>query len=237
MEKNQKNNKPNKSVEVPKTEVSKKFDIKTRNYLIVAGVAVFAIVLVGGFIIYWLAGRFVSQSNLNKAQDQLVSDLTEKQKDLQELKPNYDKIIAKGANGVSDAELILRAVPTTQDYESLIAILERMGQESGVKVKDISQQNVVQTGQTTATPATPATQSANTSIQTGGATPYTFIVKLEGSYNSILEFLNKTENSARVINFDSMGIDGSTNNITTSLTMTTYFKPDANIESTLTPLK
>ena len=237
MENNQKDNKPNKTVEVPKTEVSKKFDINTRNYLIFAGVAVFVILLVGGLIIYWLAGRFVSQSNINKAQDQLISDLTEKQKDLQELKPNYEKIIAKGANGVSDADLILRAVPTTQDYESLIAILERMGQESGVKVKDISQQNAVQTGQTSPSPAASTTQPVNSSIQTGGATPYVFIVKLEGSYNSILDFLNKTENSARVINFNSMDIDGNTNNITTSLTMTTYFKPDANIESTFIPLK
>ena len=184
-----------------------------------------------------MAGRFVSQSNLNKAQDLLISDLIEKQKDLQELKPNYDKIIAKGTNGVSDAELILRAVPTTQDYESLIAILERMGQESGVKVKDISQQNAAQTGQTTPPPASSTTQTAKNSIQTGGADPYTFIVKLEGSYNSILEFLNKTEDSARVINFNSMDIDGNTNNITANLTMTTYFKPDANIESTYIPLK
>lgn len=112
-----------------------------------------------------------------------------------------------------------------------------MGQESGVKVKDISQQNAVQTGQTSPSPAASTTQPANSSIQTGGATPYVFIVKLEGSYNSILDFLNKTENSARVINFNSMDIDGNTNNITTSLTMTTYFKPDANIESTFIPLK
>lgn len=234
MEKQKKNPKSDKSVEIPKTEASKELEAKTRSYILIIGLAVVFAVLVGGFIIYWLAGRFVLQSNLNKAQDQLISDLIEKQKDLQELKPNFEKINTKGTNGVSDAELILRAVPTTQDYESLIAILERMGQESGVKVRDISQQNVTQTGQASVAPVPPPT---NTNIQTAGATPYVFTVKLEGSYNSILEFLKKTENSARVINFNSMDIDGNTNNITANLTMTTYFKPDANIESTFVPLK
>ena len=89
---------------------SKELEAKTRNYLLIIGLAVVFAVLVGGFIIYWLAGRVVLQSNLNKAQDQLISDLVEKQKDLQELKPNFEKINTKGTNGVSDAELILRAV-------------------------------------------------------------------------------------------------------------------------------
>ncbi|HMS92692.1 MAG TPA: hypothetical protein PKC05_04340, partial [Candidatus Saccharibacteria bacterium] len=144
MEKNINKSKIKKSIEVPKTEVSKAADVSTRNYLIISGIIVFLIVLVGIVSIYWLGGRYVQQSNLNKAQDQLLTSLIQKQKDLQALKPNFDAINAKGANGISDAELILRAVPTTQDYESLIAILEQMGKESGVKVTNITQQNSTQ---------------------------------------------------------------------------------------------
>lgn len=231
MDKQAKKTKPQVSIEVPKTEISKAQDVSTRNYLIFSGVVVFLIVLVGGFSIYWLGGRYINQSNLNKAQDQLISSLVKKQKDLQALKPNFDAINAKGANGISDAELILRAVPTTQDYESLIAILEQMGKESGVKVTNITQQNATSGSQTQQTTQT------SSDVKTAGATPFVFTVNVEGTYTAILDFLKKTENSARVINFNSMDINGSTGNITANLTMTTYFKPDANIESTFIPLK
>jgi len=231
MEKATTKNKSKNKVEVPKTEVSKATDVATRNYLIISGVVVLLIALLGIFSIYWLGGKYVYQSNLNKAQDQLISSLVKKQKDLQALKPNFDAINAKGANGISDAELILRAVPTTQDYESLIAILEQMGKESGVKVTNITQQATSQASQ-----AQSNTQ-ANSAVQTAGATSFVFTTNVEGSYNSILDFLKKTENSARVINFNSMDINGNTGNITANLTMTTYFKPDANIESTYIPLK
>jgi len=231
MDKLTKKTKPKTSIEVPKTEVSKAADVSTRNYLIVSGAVVFAIVLVGALSIYWLGGRYVHQSNLNKAQDQLISSLIKKQKDLQALKPNFDAINAKGANGISDAELILRAVPTTQDYESLIAILEQMGKESGVKVTNITQQNATQPTQNQ------QSSQSGSDVKTAGATPFVFTVNVEGTYTAILDFLKKTENSARVINFNSMDINGSTGNITANLTMTTYFKPDANIESTFIPLK
>ena len=231
MEKLSKKSKPKEKLQVPKTEMSKSADTATRNYLIISGVVVFAIALLGIFSIYWLGGKYVHQSNLNKAQDQLISSLVKKQKDLQALKPNFDAINAKGANGISDAELILRAVPTTQDYESLIAILEQMGKESGVKVTNITQQASSASNQ----PQQGTQQGSE--VKTGGATPYVFTVNVEGTYGAILEFLKKTENSARVVNFNSMDINGNTGNITANLTMTTYFKPDASIESTFIPLK
>lgn len=220
--------KPSKKVEVPRTEVSIAQDTTNRKYMIIVGLIVAAIVIVGGYFIYRLTGQYIYQSNLNKAQDQLISSLEVKQKNLQELKPNYEAITTKGANGVSDATLILRAVPTTKDYENLIAILEKMGQDSGVKVTNVSQTGA---SGTTTTPTT--TPDANSST----ATAFPFTVNVEGSYAAILDFLKKTEKSARVINFNSMSLNGNTGNITTNLTMTTYYKPDANIQSTTVPLK
>lgn len=203
-------------------------DTTNRKYLIIVGLIVTAIVLVGGYFIYRLTIQYIYQSNLNKAQDQLINSLVTKQKNLQELKPNYDAINTKGANGVSDATLILKAVPTTKDYENLIAILEKMGQDSGVKVTNVSQGGA--SGTAASTTETPSASSSS-------ATAFPFTVNVEGSYAAILDFLKKTEKSARVINFNSMSLNGNTGNITTNLTMTTYYKPDANIESTTVPLK
>lgn len=216
-------------IEVPKTEQSQTENREYKRYMLISALVIAALVLVGGFLIYWLASKYTHQSNLNKAQDMLLSSLTKKQKDLEELKPNLEVITKPGANGVSDADLILRAVPTTQNFESLIAILEKMGAESGVKVTNVSQ-----TQTNSANLATGTNQNAQGSGSQ--ATPFTFTVNVEGSYNGILEFLKKTESSARVINFNNMSINGSTGNITANLTMTTFFKPDANINSTYVPL-
>lgn len=221
--------KPKSQIEIPKTEHSQSNNQSLQKYMIISGLIISAIVLVGGFAIFWLGSRYTYQSNENKAQDQLIASLEQKQKDLQALKPNLDAITSIGANGVSDADLILRAVPTTQNFESLIAVLERIGAESGIKVTNISQSS---------NGATSSTGTVNTNVQgsSGQATPYTFTVNVEGSYAGILEFMKKTEKSARVINFNNMNINGSTGNITANMTMTTFFKPPANINSTFVPL-
>jgi len=228
-----KNTKPTKKIEVPNTEHSQAQDIALRNYLLVLAGILAVIVIAGGYSIYWLGGRYVHQSNVTKAQDQLLSGLQIKQKNLQELKPNFDAINTKGVNGISDAELILRAVPTTQNYESLIATLEKIGQDSGVKVTDVSQSAA------TTTPSVVSSSSGlgAASSADNGVKPFIFTVNVEGSYDAILEFLKKTENSARVINFNSMSLNGKTGTISASLTMTTFFKPDANINSTFVQLK
>lgn len=220
--------KPTKKIAVPKTDISQAQDTSARNYLIIMGLIIAVIVVVGGYLIYRLTTQYIYQSNVNKAQDQLITSLQTKQKNLQALKPNFDAINTAGANGVSDAQLILRAVPTTQDYENLIAILEKMGTDSGVKVTDVSQDGAS---------GSSGTASASVTSVSSSATGFVFTVNVTGSYNQILDFLKKTENSARVINFNSMSLNGSTGDITVNLTMTTFFKPDANINSTMVPLK
>lgn len=217
-----------KPLMVPNTPKSQAASASTRRYMQIAGAIIAVTVIVGGYAVYFLANKYTYMSNVNKAQDKLLTALQANQKSLKELKPNYDAITTKGENNVSDAELILRAVPTTQNYESLLATLEKMGIESGVKVSSISQ-----TGDTTAA----ATTGSGNSSSTTTATPFSFSVNVEGSYAAIIEFLKKTENSARVINFNSMSLNGKTGNISANLTMTTFYKPDANIESTQEPLR
>jgi len=224
----QKVQKPTKKIVVPQTEVSEKLDSTTRNYLIIMGLVSAGIVVFGGYMIYRLTTQYIYQSNVNKAQDQLIASLITKQKNLQALKPNFEAINSKGANGISDAQLILRAVPTTQDYENLLATLEKIGQDSGVKVTNVSQSS-------SSTSGSDATN--DTAVSGATATGFPFTVNVEGSYSAILEFLKKTENSARVINFNSMSLNGDTGKISANLTMTTFYKPDANINSTMVPLK
>ncbi len=222
--------KPSKKVEIPKTEISQAQDKSARNYIIIMFVVIGLIVVVGGYIIYRLAAEFAYQSNVNRAQDMLLTSLNTKQKNLEALKPNYEAITAKGTGGISDADRILSAMPVTEAYDQLISSLEAMGQQSGVTV-------------TSVTPGSSNSSSASTG-QNGGqqsdgnGIPFTFTVNVKGSYAAILTFLKKTEQSARVINFNSMTVSGTNgSDLTANITMTTYYQPEANIESTYETLK
>ncbi|MBI2798143.1 hypothetical protein HYX70_02445 [Candidatus Saccharibacteria bacterium] len=235
------------AVDIPKTKPAKKAPIQTpktdtslaekktnQRFMIWMGLLIGAIVLVGGYLIYRLGSAYVTQANKIKAQDMLISALDQKQKNLNELKPNYATIIAKGSNGVSDSDLILRALPTDNNYQGLIAMTEKMAQESGVKVTSVSQGG--ETGNASGTDTTNA-PTADQPASGSSPQPFTFTVGLEGTYQGILEFLSKTQQASRVMNFSSMTITGGTGNtIQANITMQTYMQPAANIEPTTRPL-
>lgn len=217
---------PKKNIEVPTTDASQTEDKSTKRFIFWMIAVTVLVVLVGGGIIYWQIGLYVNQSNKNKAQDMEISDLNTKIKNLELLKPNYEKIIANNGSGSSDADLILRALPVGKGYDELVAMLEKMAQGSGVKVTSVTQTEATEgqggSGETSTTPI-----------------PYTFTVTLEGSNSSILEFLKKTENSARVMNFSAMNITGSPSGGTNqaSITMQTFHQPQANINPKTEELK
>lgn len=220
-----------KKAEHPKTTVSMNDKLATKNFLTIMIAVSIAVVLFGGYFIYRLSNAYIRQANEVKAQDQLIASLKQKQTSLEELKPNYAAITQKGANNVSDADLILRAVPTTEDYKSLIASLEQIGQQSGVKVTSVTQSN-----SPAAAPSTTSTPAAATTSKTS-ASPLGFSVNITGPYEKIFTFLENTERSARVINFTSMTLSGNSGSVSASLSMKTYWRPPANISSTMEPLK
>ena len=227
-----KDTKTSKKVVVPNTDVSLAQNTSTRNYLAIVGVICAIAILAGGYAAYMLAMQYTKQSNQNKAQDQLIASLETKQQNLKELKPNYDAITTAPAGGRADSTLILNALPVTQDYENLLAILEKIGRDSGVKLSTVSQ-----TTAATAVPAAVDAAAAPAAAAISAPLPFAFSVNIEGSYAAVLDFLKKTENSSRVINFNSMTLGGTSPNISATLTMTTYYKPPANIKSTEVPLK
>lgn len=207
--------KPNKQP-VPKTDVSESEDKSTKRFVFWMVFITVVVIIVGGAAIYWLVSKYIEQSNKNKSQDITIGLLEEKKKDLVELKPNYEKINQPGENGKSDADLILNAMPETQAYDALIAMIERMAGESGGKVTSIS-----------------STESAE-GIEEGGNTgqqSYNVVVDFEGSYDQTLDFLEKTEKASRVMDFVSMSLGGPVGaaNISPNMTFKVYYQGPADI--------
>jgi Tfp pilus assembly protein PilO len=103
-------------------------------------------------------------------------------------------------------------------------MLEKMGQQSGVKITSATQQTS-QSGQ------------GNTGA-VGAAQTVGFTVAVEGSYQGLIDFLKKTEQSSRVINFVSMALTGGSGQpIQANLTMNSYWQPPADIKPTTRPLQ
>ncbi len=217
-----------KKVEHPKTPASINDKLATKNFLTIMIAVSIGVVLVGGYFIYRFTGAYVRQANEIKAQDQLIGSLKKKQTALEQLKPNYAAITQKGPNNLSDADLILRAVPTSEDYKRLIASIEQIGKESNVRVASVTQSS-------SAAPAPVA--SGGTSTAAARATVLGFTVSIEGPYDKIFTFLENTERSARVMNFTNMTLSGNSGTVSASLSMKTYWSPPASISSTMEPLK
>lgn len=217
-------NQPVKKADVvPKTEVSQVEDKATRRFVAIMIAIIVVTVLAGGGVLYWLIGKFVYQSNKNKAQDETIYLLEQKKTNIEKLRPNYEKITAKGANGKSDADLILNAMPVDEGFRELIAQLERMGQESGIKVTSI----------------TKATAASGATAQSSVTSSYDVSVSLQGQSSKILEFLRKTEKSSRVLDFVSMDTSSAQGNEepTATATFRAYYQGPANIKPTEKELK
>ncbi|MDP4038612.1 MAG: type 4a pilus biogenesis protein PilO [bacterium] len=221
-----KETKKTNKLEVPETELSKSEAKKTRNYLIIMIVLAILTILVGGYFIWRYVQKNIKVGREIKATDITIAKYKQKLSDLEDLKPNYDKVTATSSGQVSDADRIKRALPLNTDVKNLLGMMQNIGQQSGVSVLSITPQD---------SGNIPAQQAA------GGkpAQPQqlTYTTTITGSYPQIIQFLKNVEKSARVMNVNSMDISGNNENLRVQLTMVTYYQGEANLESTKEPLK
>jgi Tfp pilus assembly protein PilO len=207
-------NKSKKALKVPKTDISQNDDKSTRRFVFYMIVLIVLLVGAGGYLIYWLGKAYVLQSNKNKAQDKTIGLLEQKNQDLIELEPNYEKITAKGANGKSDADLINIAMPEDEGYKQLIAMIERMGQEAGVVIPGVNKSSATAAGV--------------------GPVPYSISISMTGTFAQVMDFIKKTENSSRVMDFTTLTFSGSSKGgpVSASASFTVYWQGPASIAPT-----
>lgn len=228
---------------VPQTEISQREAVSAGKYYLVVGLIMVGILLVGGYFINSLFQSYIKESNKIKAQDKTISLYNKKIDDLAELESAYKSIKEKKGN-ISDAERIMKALPSKEEYRSLIAMAENIANSSGVKLNAVSNGSSSSGASTSSSSAASSTASSSTasSATSGSSTAaqpqkLVFTVSIQGPYDRIIKFLENTEKSARVINFRDMKLGGEGNEITADLTMETYWQSEANINSTQEELK
>ncbi len=239
--------KQSKQIETPRTEVTLAQAQTTKHFYLIIGLILFVIIAGGGFGIYKLLSVYSHRDSEIKAQNKLKDSLDKKIEALDALKEPYAKINdSKGGIG-SEAAMILRALPITEDYKALVAMMDNIASVSGVKMLSISKTGDASAAATPAPSPAPAADASGTSstgtapAATGPVTqqPKTlvFTIGLEGKYDMIIKFLENTEKASRVVNFKSMKISPGGENIKADLTMETYYQDEANIDSTFEELK
>lgn len=230
---------PKATIQLPQTEVSQQQSASTRKYIFIMVGVMTAVILVGGFVNYRLFKNYVRKSNEIKAQDSLIRKLKDKQQALVLLQPNYDKIIGPGPNGISDKTLVLRALPVDAEFKTLITIIEKIGQESGVKFGTITNTSSGATpiSTTAAAPTTTTTSGGSTSATSATKQLFGFSVNIEAPYDRIIQFLKLTESSTRVINFKSISLSGSAVDTQAIIELETFYQAEANLAPKQEPLK
>jgi hypothetical protein len=120
-----------------------------------------------------------------------------------------------GDNDGSNSKLILDALPSNYDFPALTSSLEKILNDSKLKITTITgtDDQLNQEG----------TPAATAKIQPV-AIPFSFTVG-ETNYNAVRDLIKKLERSIRPIQIDNIDASGGGNNMTVTINGHTYFQP------------
>ena len=181
--------------------------LSTTNIMLIT-VLVSAVVVVGGLLI---AKQLFGQLQLNQkvlskksaAASQLAANLVAAPK----LVDTYS------AQSPATHQKITDALPTSPDVPGFVAMMDRIASTSGVGLETLNPGI-----------ATPTLAPAGTSVQSG-PTSVPFGATVTGSYANFLRFLINLELSARPVQLKSISVQGTTNSMSATLSLTTDYQP------------
>lgn len=221
---------------IPNTQISLEDSQTTTNYIVITSIIIGAIILVGGYFIYNLTNNFLESSNRLKALDKQKSLLETKKNNLETLNNGDFKVIQNKRDGkTSDADLIMRALPYTEDQKNLYAMLEAMTKEAHISLLEISQTD--QSASSSSASVVPAPTPNRDGVVKQLPKPVYFTVTIQGPYVALLDFLANTEKSSRVINFRKMKLDGSSTMLKAQIDFVSYYQDKADISDHQEDLK
>lgn len=120
-------------------------------------------------------------------------------------------------NGLQDgnnAKIVLDALPSTYDFPGLTTSLEKLlTAQGGVSINSIAGTDEE------------ATLGANQSSSNPQPQPIPFSVTVTGNYAGLQGVINTFEHSIRPIQIQTLGLSGSGNNISMTVTAQTYYQP------------
>ncbi len=129
------------------------------------------------------------------------------------------------------SDLIDHALPSTEDYPGLIAMLENIAASSGVKLSAISRSTTADSGLSSSVrPASTTSAPAPQKLE--------FNISVKGSYANVnLKLLAALESAARPMHVNSVQLSGTGSDISATLDVATYYQAKATLPITKETIK
>jgi len=115
------------------------------------------------------------------------------------------------ASATTNSKVILHALPPVYDYPGLATFVESLAQQSGVSFPGSVGQDISASAVKTSTVSSPQEIPLN--------------IEVNGSYDSIVQFIKNTEYSIRPILITNVEYSGTSDQLKAVITATTYFQP------------
>jgi hypothetical protein len=198
-----------------KTQGQKKAEMSTANFITVAVLVTFLVVVGAGIL---LKGRWSAFQLNNKVSAKKSTAIVTLQNDLtayNSLESTYRDLVGK-----REDVLILDALPTTPDLTGLSAALDQQASQSGVALLSVANDTSTDTG-------TATTASGTVNV----------VLTVTGSYTSVMNYLKTLEQSARPMKVTNVALSGTATATNASISLTTYYSPAAKVEMTTESVK
>ena len=188
---------------------SKREKIDKANSTVFIAVAIAAVVVMfsaTSFKFLWSKMAYNSRviSAKAKARDDIKSNST----NLDTLSGQFS---ALDSSATTNSKMILHALPPIYDYPGLATFVESLAQQSGVSFPGSVGQDISASAVNTATVSSPQEIPLN--------------IEVNGSYDSIVQFIKNTEYSIRPILITNVEYTGTSNQLKAVITATTYYQP------------
>jgi Tfp pilus assembly protein PilO len=162
------------------------------------------------------------------ALNRLTDDLSARdslQSSYQNFTAQNPNVIGGDVNGSDqkdgdNSKVILDALPSKYDFPALIASLEKIIDDQGLKIVSIAGTDEE------------ATQAANATSPNPEAVPMPFQVQVSGSYDSVKSLIDTMLRSTRPIQIQTIELDGDPNSLTVNIAAQSYYQPEKNLNIT-----
>jgi Tfp pilus assembly protein PilO len=195
----------------PQTEkpVSKREKISKANSTVFIAVALAAAIVMFCVIsIKFLWTRSGYNARVISAKSQAKDQLEDNNRNLDAL---LEEFTALDSSATTNSKTILHALPPVYDYPALATYMESLAQQSGVALPG------------SVGPDISASAVSSSIVSSPVEIPLT--IEVNGSYESIVQFIKNTEFSIRPIHITAVEYTGTNDQIKAMITATTYYQP------------
>lgn len=225
---------------------TKRLKIDKANTTIIASLAVASFIAVFSLVsARVLFSQLLYQQRVISAQNKTLGQISDDQSSVSNLQSSYNNFISQSPNlignsttgggpqNISNANLIIDALPEKYDYPALVTSVENLITSQNIVISSISGTDA--SGTSTTGAESVSSTAVPSTVGTAVAMPFTFVVS--GTYSGMASLITAAQNSIRPIQVTSITMTGSDNQMIMTVTAQSYYQPTTNLSVTQETIK